>query len=121
MVKITEKETRDINGNTIRTREIEGAYVRIEHPDGTTEEFSDVDAAEWPWSPPDRTPEWQVKGIPIDFRKLTEGLSQSIMTFFGDNSEIILRLGSLQIGIAMAVGAGESIMGNELPLDEVPQ
>ena len=118
MVKITEHKTRDINGNVITTREIEGAFVRIEHPDGTIEEYSDVNAHEWPWSLPDQPPEWRVFGIPIDQRWFTGTLKDSIVTFLADNGEIIMRLGSLNVSIAMAQGAGLSLMGNELPPDD---
>ena len=123
MAKITEVETRDADGNVKIVRHVEGAFVHIQKPDGTIIECSDVDAKEWPWPPTDQPPEWQVFGIPMDpskFVQILTNLRQTTITFFGDNSELILKLGSLQLGVNLSQGARQPLIGYELPLDTTP-
>jgi hypothetical protein len=65
MVRITEEEITDIDGRVKRVCKVEAAHARIESPDGTVEEYSDINAEEWPWTPEGKPPEWRVFGIPM--------------------------------------------------------
>ena len=123
MAKITETETRDVDGNVKIIRSIEGDVVHFQQPDGTIIECSDVKAREWPWPKNDQVPEWQVFGIPINpetFTNIVTNLRQATITFFGDNSEVILKLGSIQLGMNLSLTAQDPLIGFELPLDEMP-
>lgn len=118
MVRVTEKEITDIDGRIIKVREIESAYARIEKPDGTVEEYSDINAAEWPWSPPENTPEWRVFGIPMPkVFEIGRPLADSTLTLLYENGEAILKIGSLSVGMQLAADRSGFLMGNEVPLD----
>ena len=93
MVRITEEEITDIHGQVRKVRKIEAALARIEHPDGTVEEYSGTTAEEWPWSLPGGPPEWHLFGIPLG-SILEQGLPSRDMTisFLSENGEIILKL-----------------------------
>ena len=121
MVRITETETTDVNGQVKRVRRIESAYARIEWPDGKVEEHSGVNADEWPWPRDDKSPEWNVFGIHIQMPNLV-GLTGKVMfpsnlTLLSETGEIVLKLGSISIGMQMSSDGGISIRGNEIPLD----
>ena len=119
MVRITEEEFTDHDGRVRKVRKIEAAQARIEHPDGTVEEYSDIAAEEWPWSPESSQPEWRIFGIPI-LKFLEQGLrlNQATISFLAENGEIILKVGSLSIGIQASVSAPVPIMGSEIPLND---
>ena len=118
MVRITEEETTDIDGRTIKVRKIEAAHARLERPDGTVEEYSDINAEEWPWSLPESAPEWRVFGIPMPSILLNRPAAEISITLLMENGEIILKLGSISIGMQMSYGAGTYLFGNEVPLQE---
>ena len=44
MVRITEEQCTDLDGRVRKVRKIEAARARIEHPDGTVEEYSGTTA-----------------------------------------------------------------------------
>ena len=46
MVRITEEEFTGLDGRVRKVRKIEAARARIEHPDGTVEEYSGTTAEE---------------------------------------------------------------------------
>ena len=60
MVRITEEEFKDFDGQVRKVRKIEAAHARIERPDGTVEEYSGINAEEWPWTLEGKPPEWHV-------------------------------------------------------------
>ena len=122
MARTTEKQVTDIDGNVRTIRTIEADRIRIEHPDGTIEELEDFPALpraeEWPWSPPERSPEWKLFIIPLD-KVMRIGLQAAprFITLLSENGEALLKLGGITIGIQMSAAAQEFLMGNEIPLD----
>ena len=118
MVRITEEEFTDLDGRVRKMRTIEAARARIQHTDGKVEEYSDTTAEEWPWTPDDRPPEWRLFGIPIqqffERRLRLDGVTISLLS---DNGEIILKIGSIAMGMQMSAGSPIHLMGSEIPLD----
>ena len=121
MVRITETEITDVNGQVKKIRHVEAAHARIEWSDGKVEEFSDVNADEWPWPREDNSPEWRVAGIRIPIATLVgKGMSLlngSKISLLSETGEIILKLGSISIVMQMSRDSGILLMGNEIPLD----
>ena len=118
MVRITEEEITDIDGRVKRVRKAEAAHARIESPDGTVEEYSDINAEEWPWTPEGKPPEWRVFGIPMHevFEK-GHSLAASTLILLSENGESILKIGSITIGAQLSSGGRDSLIGSEIPLD----
>ena len=118
MVRITEEEITDIDGQVRKVRKIEATRGRIEHPDGTIEEYSGATAEEWPWSLPDAPPEWHLFGIPLG-RILEQGFPSRDLTIslLSESGEIILKLGTIMIGMQMSTSARDYLAGNEISLD----
>ena len=118
MVRITEEEITDFDGRVRKVRRIEAAHARIESPDGTVEEYSNINAEEWPWTPEGKPPEWRVLGIPIH-KILEKGYSSatSTLTLLSGNGETILKIGSISIGMEFSSDGRESLIGKEVPLD----
>ena len=113
MVKIVEEEIVDVDGQIRRTRTIEAGRVRVEKADGTVEEYLDVRAEEWPWSP-EGTVEWRVFGIPFRSPVDWVSLMNATMTFSWSSGDVILKLGSITLGMQMAQDAGPFLIGKEL-------
>ena len=118
MVRITEEEITDIDGQVRKVRKIEAARARIERPDGTVEEYSGATAEEWPWPLPGGPPEWHLFGIPLG-RILEQGLPLRDLTIslLSENGDIILKLGTIMIGIQMSASGRDHLAGSEIPLD----
>ena len=115
MVKITEEEFRDIDGRVRKLRKIESAHARIESPDGTIEEYSDINAEEWPWTPSGTPTEWRVFGIPIHkILELGRSLVVSNLSLLSENGEVILKIGSITMGAQLSAAGGEFLMGREV-------
>ena len=118
MVRITEEEIRGIDGRSRKVRKIEAAHARIVRPDGTIEEYSDVNAEEWPWTPEGKPPEWRVVGIPVNkFVEMGRSLAASSLTLLSDNGEILLRIGSITIGTQLSAMGKDFLMGHEVSPD----
>ena len=118
MVRITEEEITDFDGRVRKRRTIEAAHARLESPDGTVEEYSDVNAKEWPWTPEGNPPEWRVFGIPMhEVLQRGHSLATSTLTFLSGNGDVILRIGSITIGMQLSFDGGDSLIGKEVPLD----
>ena len=117
MVRITEEEFKDIDGQVRKVRKIEAAHARIERPDGTVEEYFDINAEERPWTLEGNPPEWHVLGIPMQrIFEMGHSLATSTLTLFSGNGEAILKLGSITIGMQLSSSRGESLIGKEIPL-----
>ena len=118
MVRITEEEFTDLDGRVRKVRIIEAARSRIQRPDGTVEEYSGTTAEEWPWTPDGRAPEWRLFGVPM-LKFLEQGLRLDGMTILllSENGEIILKIGSIAMGMQMSAGSPAHLMGSEIPLD----
>lgn len=121
MVRITETEITDVNGQVKKIRHIESACARIEWPDGKVEEYSDANANEWPWPRDDKSPEWHVSGIHIPISSLV-GLAGKFvfpnnLTLLSETGEIILKLVGIVIGAQMSIGSEITLVGNEIPID----
>ena len=118
MVRITEEEIKDIDGRSRKVRKIEAAHARIVRPDGTIEEYSDVNAEEWPWTPDGKPPEWHVFGIPVNkVLEMGRSLATSSLTLLSDNGEIILRIGGITMGAQLSAMGKDFLMGHEVSPD----
>lgn len=118
MVRITEEEYTDFDGQVRKVRKIEAAQARIAYPDGTVEEYSDATATEWPWTPEDSPPEWHLFGISPK-RLLEQGLcwNDVLISLLSENGEVILKVGSIAIGITMSVNSTVYLAAKEIQLD----
>ena len=118
MVRITEEQCTDLDGRVRKVRKIEAARARIEHPDGTVEESSGTTAEEWPRTPESRPPEWRLFGIPIlQFFERGLRLNDLTISLLSENSEIILKIGSIVIGMQRSADSLAHLVGSEIPLD----
>ena len=101
-------------------RTIEAARARIEHSDGTIEEYSGTTAEEWPWTPDGRASEWRLFGIPIlQFFERGVRLDGMTISLLAENGEIILRIGSIAIGIQASAHGRGPLMGSETPVGQL--
>ena len=118
MVRITEEEFTDLDGRVRKVRKIEAARARIEHPDGTVEEYSGTTAEEWPWAPEGRPPEWRLFGGPM-LKFFEQGLRLNDMTIslLSENGDTILKIGSIVMGMQMSADRPAHLVGNEMALD----
>ena len=118
MVRITEEEFTDLDGRVRKVRKIEAARARIEHADGTVEEYSDTRAEEWPWAPDGHSPEWRLFGVPMtkvfELALRMDGITVSLLS---ENGEIILKIGSIAMGMQMSADRPVHLVGNEVSLD----
>ncbi len=110
MVKITESEYRYIDGSIRKVRRIEAAYARIEHSDGTAEEFSDC-MAEGRASPDSPSiVEWRVFGIPV-----FPGPDDAIV-LLAENAEPLVKIIGILAGVQASREGGIYFVGTEAPL-----
>ena len=117
MVRITEEEFTDHEGRVRKVRKIEAAKARIEHPDGTIEEYEDAVAEEWPWIPEGDPPEWRVFGVPIlKFFEQGVRLNDTTISLLAENGEIIVKIGSIALGLQMSADSSMHLVGSEIPL-----
>ena len=117
MVKITETEFTDMDGRVRKTRKIEASYVRVERADGSTEEYSNCIADEWPYSPDGSPPEWKVFGILISPVALFK-LGINSINLLGENRETILKLVGIKMLELMSQEGGSGLIGTEAPLED---
>ena len=118
MVRIREEETQGPGGRLRKVRIIEAAHARIEKPDGTVEEYTDIDARESPWNSEGEQSEWRIMGIPM--RRILEkgySLATSTLILLSDDGETILKVGTISIGMQFSSEGGDFLVGRELPLD----
>ena len=118
MVRITEEEFTDLDGRVRKVRKIEAARARIEHPDGTVEEYSGTTAEESRRSPDGRPLEWYLFGVPM-LKFLEQGLRLDGMTIslLAENGETILKIGSIMMGMQLSAYGRDYLVGSEIPLD----
>ena len=116
MERITAEEITDHDGQVRIIRKIEAAGTRIEHADGTVEEYSGTTAEEWPWPPEDCPPECHLFSIPMG-RFLEQGRAQKDMTIalLSENGEIILNIGSSMMGMQMSATGRDCLAGSKMP------
>ena len=116
MERITAEEITDHDGQVRIIRKIEAAGARIEHADGTVEEYSGTTAEESRRSPDGRPPEWYLFGVPM--LKLSEqGLRLNDMTvsLLSENGETILKIGSIMMGMQMSATGRDCLAGSKMP------
>ena len=118
MVKITESEFTDSDGNIRKVRKIEATHARIEYKDGTVGEYSDCRAEEWPYSLQDSPAEWQVFGIPTSaiLRILNSRGVDAITILASENGETLLRLVNIVMTEMRSAEAQTNLIGTEEPL-----
>ena len=118
MVRIREEETQGPGGRVKKVRIIEAAHARIERPDGTVEQYTDIDARESPWNLEGEQSEWRIFGIPMR-RVLGKGysLGTSTLSLFSDDGETLVKIGTISIGMQFSSEGGDFLVGRELPLD----
>lgn len=117
MVRIVETEFTDDDGQIRKLRTIESGHARIMRPDGTVEEYTDINAEEQPWTQEDEPSKWHVFGIPM--HKALEQrhtLATSTLTLLSENAEIILKLGSITIGMQLSSDGNDFLIGKEVTL-----
>ena len=118
MVRITEEEFTDREGRVRKVRTIEAARARIEHPDGTTEEYEGATAQGSILTEESHTRQWHLYGIPIGrLRQFGGGLGDITVSLLMENGEVIVKLGSLVITMQLSAAGWDGLVGNEIPLD----
>ncbi len=120
MVKITEEEFTDWNGQPTKVRRIEAARARLTRPDGTVEEYSDCSAQEEHYSLPDKPPQWRLFGIPVTVFLRTLGTAVSIesIRLLAENGDTILKLVGMIMAAERSLGGRDYLMGTEAPLED---
>ena len=124
MVKITESEFTDSDGNIRKVRKVEAAHARIEYKDGTVGEYSNCRAEKWPYSLQDSPAEWQVFGIPESaiLRILNSRGVDAITILTSENGEALLRLVNIFMTEMRSKETQPGLIGTEEPLtNETPR
>lgn len=111
MVRITETEFSDVDGQVRKIRTIEAAHARWEFPDGTIAAYSNCTAEEWPYSPKGSSPRWRV-GIPGTMTVPGSPLPQAIC-LLANNGAVILRLIEISIAATLSQVGEDFLMGKE--------
>ncbi len=114
MVKITETEITDVDGSIKKIRTIEADYARVEHTDGTVEEYSDCTAKEWPWPKTENRPEWELFGIPVTL--LVQAAIKSIC-LLSENQQVVLRLMEITVAVRFSQAGEDCLRGVEVPTE----
>ena len=118
MVRITEDEFTDHEGRVRKVRTIEAARARIEHPDGTTEEYEGTTAQGSDRTEQGHTRQWRLYGTLIGrVRDLGGSLENVTVSLLAENGEIMVKIGSLAMTMQLSVAGWDGLVGNEIPLD----